>query len=174
MSSNVINPPTDASDASEASEDKKMEAKIENQFQGVLTMLTGFRSQITMLQNHIRGLEKNVRKQMKQLQREAKKNRNRGNRKPSGFAVPTPISDELCDFMKRPHGSQVARTEVTQYIITYIKDNDLQYPTNRKVIKPDKPLKTLLAAEEADEVTYFNLQRYMNRHFKKKTMQSNA
>ena len=63
---------------------------------------------------------------------------------------------------------------MTQYIITYIKDNDLQYPTNRKVIKPDKPLKTLLAAEEADEVTYFNLQRYMNRHFKKKTMQSNA
>ena len=161
-------------DAGETSEDKKMEAKIENQFQGVLTMLTGFRSQITMLQNHIRGLEKNVRRQMKQLQREAKKNRNRGNRKPSGFAVPTPISDELCDFMKRPHGSQVARTEVTQYIITYIKDNDLQYPTNRKVIKPDKPLKTLLAAEEADEVTYFNLQRYMNRHFKKKTMQSNA
>lgn len=169
-----MNPPTDAGDAGDASEDKKMEAKIENQFQGVLTMLTGFRSQITMLQNHIRGLEKNVRKQMKQLQREAKKNRNRGNRKPSGFAVPTPISDELCDFMKRPHGSQVARTEVTQYIITYIKDNDLQYPTNRKVIKPDKPLKTLLAAEEADEVTYFNLQRYMNRHFKKKTMQSNA
>ena len=148
--------------------------QIDVQFTAVLSMLSGFRSQITMLQNHIRGLEKNVRKQMKQLQREAKKNRNRGNRKPSGFAVPTPISDELCDFMKRPHGSQVARTEVTQYIITYIKDNDLQYPTNRKVIKPDKPLKTLLAAEEADEVTYFNLQRYMNRHFKKKTMQSNA
>ena len=58
-----------------------------------------------MLQNQIRGLEKTVKKNMKQLQREAKKNRNKGNRKPSGFAVPTKISDELCDFMGRPHGS---------------------------------------------------------------------
>ena len=94
--------------------------QIADQVPGVLTMLSGFRSQITMLQNHIRGLEKNVRKQMKSLQREAKKNRNKGNRKPSGFAVPTPISNALCEFMKKPHGSEVARTEVTQYIINYI------------------------------------------------------
>jgi len=144
--------------------------QIDVQFQGVLSMLSGFRSQITMLQNHIRGLEKNVRRQMKTLQREAKKNRNRGNRKPSGFAVPTPISNELCDFMKRPRGSEVARTEVTQYIISYIKDHQLQFPKNRKVIKPDKQLKTLLAVKKQDEVTYFNLQRYMNRHFVKKSV----
>ena len=32
------------------------------QFDGVLSTLTAFRSQITMLQNQIRGLEKNVKK----------------------------------------------------------------------------------------------------------------
>ena len=166
MASNNVKTPTNTSEDA-------MDPGIEEQFQGILAMLSGFRGQITMLQNHIRGLEKNVRRQMKQLQREAKKNRNRGNRKPSGFAVPTPISVELCDFMKRPHGSEVARTEVTQYIIAYIKNNDLQYPNNRKVIKPDKRLKTLLAVEPTDEVTYFNLQRYMNRHFVKKSQTSN-
>jgi len=143
--------------------------QIGAQFVEVLTMLSGFRHQITMLQNHIRGLEKNVKKQMRVLEREAKKNRNKGNRKPSGFAVPTAISNQLCDFMKRPHGSQVARTEVTQYIINYIKEKKLQFPENRKVIKPDKSLKTLLAVNSKEEVTYFNLQRYMNRHFVKKT-----
>jgi chromatin remodeling complex protein RSC6 len=143
--------------------------KITSQFSEVLTMLSGFRQQITMLQNHIRGLERNVRKQIKVLHREAKKNRNKGNRKPSGFAVPTLISKELCDFMKRPHGSEVARTEVTQYIIKYIKEHDLQFPENRKVIKPDKSLKNLLAVPKKEEVTYFNLQRYMNRHFVKKS-----
>ena len=141
---------------------------ITEQFSDVLSVLTGFRQQITMLQNHIRGLEKNVKKQMRVLHREAKKNRNKGNRKPSGFAVPTLISPELCDFMKRPHGSEVARTEVTQYIINYIKENNLQFPQNRKVIKPDKSLKTLLAVPAKEEVTYFNLQRFMNRHFVKK------
>ena len=71
--------------------------------------------------------------------------------------------------MKRPHGSEVARTEVTQYIIKYIKEHDLQFPENRKVIKPDKSLKNLLAVPKKEEVTYFNLQRYMNRHFVKKS-----
>ena len=143
-------------------------AQIGEEFAVVLSTLTGFRQQITMLQNHIRGLEKNVRRKMKALQREAKKNRNKGKRKPSGFAVPTPISAELCDFMKRPHGSEVARTEVTQYIINYKKENNLQFPQNRKVIKPDKSLKTLLGVPVNEEVTYFNLQRFMNRHFVKK------
>ena len=143
-------------------------APVYEGFSDVLSTLSTFRSQITVLQNQIRSLEKTVKKNMKTLQREAKKNRNKGNRKPSGFAVPTAISNELCDFMKRPRGSKVARTEVTQYIIRYIKENDLQYQQNRKIIKPNKELRSLLASKAKDEVTYFNIQRYMNRHFEKK------
>ena len=143
-------------------------APVYEGFTDVLSTLSTFRSQITVLQNQIRSLEKTVKKNMKTLQREAKKNRNKGNRKPSGFAVPTSISNELCDFMKRPRGSKVARTEVTQYIIRYIKENDLQYQQNRKIIKPNKELRSLLASKAKDEVTYFNIQRYMNRHFAKK------
>lgn len=140
---------------------------VGEKFGDVLSTLSSFRTQITMLQNQIRSLEKSVKRNMKTLAREAKKNRNKGNRKPSGFAVPTNISNELCDFMKRPHGTKIARTEVTQYIIQYIKDNNLQYKQNRKIIKPNSALRSLLAAEKKDEVTYFNLQRYMNRHFVK-------
>ena len=143
-------------------------APVYEGFSDVLSTLSTFRSQITVLQNQIRSLEKTVKKNMKTLQREAKKNRNKGNRKPSGFAVPTPISNELCDFMKRPRGSKVARTEVTQYIIRYIKEHDLQYQQNKKIIKPNKDLRALLASKAKDEVTYFNIQRYMNRHFEKK------
>lgn len=143
------------------------------QFEGVLSTLTSFRSQITMLQNQIRGLEKNVKKQMKSLAKENKKNKHKGNRKPSGFAVPSKISQELCKFMDKPSGSEVARTEVTQFIISYIKSNDLQWQENRKIIKPDAALKTLLGNGE-DEVTYFNLQRYMNKHFIKKGKNAKA
>ena len=158
------NPPPETSAAAEP---PSPNAPVYEGFTDVLSTLSTFRSQITVLQNQIRSLEKTVKKNMKTLQREAKKNRNKGNRKPSGFAVPTPISNELCDFMKRPRGSKVARTEVTQYIIRYIKENDLQYQQNRKIIKPNKALRSLLASKAKDEVTYFNLQRYMNRHFVK-------
>ncbi len=135
------------------------------QFSGVLSTLSSFRSQITMLQNQVRALEKTVGKQMRNYAREAIKIKNKGNRKPSGFAVAGKISDELCEFMQKPKGSTAARTEVTQYIIKYIKDNNLQWVENRKIIKPNTPLKNLLAVQPNEEVTYFNIQRFMNKHF---------
>ena len=101
------------------------------------------------------------------MAREVKKNKNKGNRKPSGFAVPTNISSDLCDFMGKQAGSQVARTEVTQYIIQYIQAEGFTMAENRKIIKPDEPLKKLLGVEDGDEVTYFNLQKFMNKHFVK-------
>jgi len=141
--------------------------KMVTQFSDILGTLSTFRSQITLLQNQVRGLEKSYNKKLKSMEKEVKKNKSKGNRKPSGFAVPSKITNELCDFMKLDHGTAVARTEVTQYIINYIKQNELQWKENRKIIKPDKALTSLLSVEDKDEVTYFNLQKYMNRHFKK-------
>ena len=151
----------------------KSQDEVGEQFSGVLGTLSSFKSQITMLQNQVRALEKTVGKQMRTFAREAKKNKNKGNRKPSGFAVPTKISDELCVFMQKPKGSTAARTEVTQYIIKYIKDNDLQWNQNRKIIKPNTPLKHVLDVTKGQEVTYFNIQRFMNKHFIKAETASN-
>lgn len=151
------------------SESKDKPIEFSGQFSGIIGTLSAFKSQITMLQNQLRALDKSVNKQIKAFHKEAKKNKNKGNRKPSGFAVPTKISDELCEFMDKPKGSTVARTEVTQYIIQYIKDNKLQWDENRKIIKPNAPLKNLLDVKNDDEVTYFNIQRYMNRHFIKES-----
>ena len=69
---------------------------------------------------------------------------------------------DLCKFMGVKEGTQLARTEVTKYIIQYIKDNDLPDKSNKKIIKPNTKLKRLLSIEKNDEVTYFNLQKYMN------------
>ena len=116
----------------------------------------------------IKGVEKQVYRKMKQLDKEVKKNKNKGNRQPSGFAKPTQISPELCKFMALPEGSEMARTEVTKYIIQYVKDNELQNPNNARLIKPNNELKSLLNINEKDgNLTYFNIQRFMNQHFVK-------
>jgi len=141
---------------------------LTDQFSGVLQTLATFRTQITSLQQQVRGLEKTVKKEQKVLRKEATKNRQKGNRKPSGFARPTKISDALCVFMGRDKGTEVARTEVTQYIIAYIKDQNLQNSANRKIILPNEPLRDLLGVGDDDEVTYFNIQKYMNQHFHKR------
>jgi len=140
---------------------------IKEQFSNVLSTLSAFRQNVTGMQNQIRALEKVVKKQMKTLQKEARKSKNKGNRKPSGFAVPSKISNELCEFMGKPTGTKVARTEVTKYIIDYIDKNGLKKSDNRKFINPDDKLSSLLNVSDKDELTYFNIQRYMNKHFVK-------
>jgi len=139
-----------------------------NSFNDVLDTLQGLKSHISVLTNTVKTLEKSVNKKMKKLEKEAKKNRLKGNRKASGFAVPGKISKELCTFMNKEEGAEVARTEVTKYIIKYIEDNQLKNPENKKEILPDNALKSLLDLKNPkDGVTYFNIQKYMNKHFLK-------
>jgi len=88
---------------------------------------------------------------------------------PSGFVKPTRISDELASFLEKPSGSEMARTEVTRDINKYIRTNNLQDKENGRKIIPDSKLATLLKLNETDELTYFNLQRYMSPHFAKAT-----
>ena len=135
--------------------------EVEMQFSGLLETLGNLRGQITQIQNQVRTLEKNVKKQSKL---DKKDNKARIIRKPSGFAKPSKISDELISFMNKTKGTELARTEVTQYLINYIKENNLQNTENRKNINPDKKLSDLLNCGN-NEVTYFNIQNYMNKHF---------
>ena len=92
-------------------------------------------------------------------------------RPPSGFAKPTLISDELCGFLGKPIGTQVARTEVTKYLSVYIKQNNLQDAINKKVIHPDAKLKALLDCDElydeSTELTFWSINKFMKPHFKK-------
>ena len=140
---------------------------ITSEFNILLDNLSSFKSQIVMLQNRVKTIEKHVRKELRTLERKINKSKNKGSRKPSGFAVPTKISKELCVFMKIDEGAKMARTEVTQYIISYIKEKKLQDSNNGRKIKPDKALKSLLNVKKNEDLTYFNLQKYMNKHFVK-------
>ena len=95
------------------------------------------------------------------------KRKNNQNRAPSGFAKPASISEELRVFMGAQPDEKFARTAITQHIIKYITENKLQNPINRKEIKADDKLRSLLKLKPDDQLTYFNLQRYMNQHFPK-------
>ena len=86
---------------------------------------------------------------------------------PSGFVKPTLISSELATFLGKPNGTEMARTEVTREINKYIRSHDLQDKSNGRKINPDDKLRSLQSLKKNDELTYFNLQRYMSPHFAK-------
>ena len=123
---------------------------------------------ISGLKAEYRSLEKKWTKELKSAQKQSsKRKRKTGNRPPSGFVKPTKISDELASFLGKDKGSEMARTAVTRDINAYIRENNLQDPTNGRKINPDAKLSALLKLEKADELTYFNLQRFMSPHFAK-------
>jgi len=147
--------------------DKSVEKKENDfDFSGIVDSISTIKQMLTALNQQIKQVDRAVAKKMKKLERENKKAKNKGNRQPSGFANPTKISKELCEFMDKPTDTKMARTDVTKYIIQYIKENNLQDPKNAKVIQPNKKLTTLLKIDSKNEVlTYFNIQRHMNKHF---------
>jgi len=133
-----------------------------------LAKLNQVGSLIAALKVEYRNLEKRWSRELKTAQKtQAKRKRKTGNRAPSGFVKPTKISDELAKFLEKPVGSEMARTDVTREINTYIRKNNLQDKENGRKIIPDAKLQSLLKLKKTDELTYFNLQRYMSPHFAK-------
>ena len=130
---------------------------------------------IASLKVEYKTLEKKWTRELKTAQKlSSKKKRKAGSRAPSGFVKPTRISDELAKFLEKPSGSEMARTEVTRDINKYIRTNKLQDETNGRKINPDSKLASLLKLKKTDELTYFNLQRYMSPHFAKSVKATDA
>jgi len=150
------------------------EPTLHDQFTGLLAQLTALRSQLTSVTSHVRSLSKKTERELKAAHKAGKKNKRKGNRAPSGFVKPTKISSELANFLGKAKGTEMARTSVTREINSYIREHKLQDPKNGRRILADTKLRKLLKLKKDDELTYFNLQRYMSPHFAKavKTVKS--
>jgi upstream activation factor subunit UAF30 len=131
-------------------------------------------SQVSLLKGEFRQIEKQVTREMRTLDKmNARRNKNKGNRAPSGFVKPTKISNDLAAFLGKEAGTLMARTDVTKQITAYIRANDLQDKTNGRLILADDKLKKLLNYDEKkvtdpkQQLSYFNLQRFLSCHFEK-------
>ena len=149
---------------------------IESEFLSLATRLQELKTLQMSVVSDLKKLHKTVHRHMKENSKKHKKRKNldpnRPKRAPSGFAKPALISVELCSFLGKPEGTEMARTEVTKYLTQYIKEHKLQDEANRRKILPNKPLQQLLNVGQGDEVTYFNLQKYMKVHFPKSAVLS--
>lgn len=132
-----------------------------------LSRLNRWVSEGASLKAEFKALEKRWSRELKNAQKSKKRAKRGGNRSPSGFVKPTKISDELARFLEKPLGTEMARTEVTKEINNYIRANGLQDKDNGRKIIPDTKLSSLLKIDKGQELTYFNLQRYMSPHFPK-------
>jgi upstream activation factor subunit UAF30 len=152
------------------SEAADAEAPLAEQSVEFLAKLQQLGVLISSLKAEYRTLEKKWSREVKSAQKQStKRKRKAGNRAPSGFVKPTKISDELASFLGKEKGTEMARTDVTREINTYIRAHKLQDKDNGRKINPDTKLAALLKLKKSDELTYFNLQKFMSPHFAKAT-----
>ncbi len=151
--------------------------QIEADITSLSEKLVQFKTMYASVTSDLRKLQKNMTKHVRENRKNKKRKTASGDkpkRAPSGFAKPALISNELCAFLNKPPNTEMARTEVTKYLTTYIKEHNLQDQANKRKILPDAKLKKLLNLTSSDEVTYFNLQKYMKVHFPKSKSASSS
>lgn len=144
---------------------------LDDDLKAVSTNLNGLRETTSTLLSQIKKLEKRVHREMKEARKRRRRvrvdeNGNEVARPPCAFEIPNVVSQELLTFLGRPSGTQMSRSEVTKAVNEYLKTHSLKH---KHEIKPDVPLRKLLAIGEGEPLTYFNLQKYLNRHYIKNT-----
>tara|TARA_Y100000389_G_scaffold89478_2_gene85954 strand:- start:9891 stop:10514 length:624 start_codon:yes stop_codon:yes gene_type:complete len=145
-----------------------IETSMSETLQSFSDTIQSLTAAITKLKADYKTLEKQVLKEARVMDKAiAKRNKSKGTRAPSGFVKPTAISKELAGFLGVSNDTTLARTQVTKMITAYVKEHKLQAPENGRKILPDKKLMDLLKCQADEEVTYFNLQKFMKPHFVK-------
>ena len=153
--------------------------QLTREFEEIRTQLTSIRDAATtalstLKVTHRRALLaiKAASKGKRRARREATEG---GERKPSIFQVPVPISNELAAFLNVPRqGSahaELSRSEVTKRVMAYVTQNKLN---NKHEINPNAALKKLLAVADGDNLSIFKLQTYLRRHYIKPTPAATA
>jgi hypothetical protein len=142
------------------------------EFTLVVSELDTAMTTIRNLKVRLQKLEKLVHRDTKALNKKALGKRARKPRDPnapkSGFAKEGPVSDEMRKFLGMKKDELISRTDVTKRIHEYCKSKNLQNPADKRQIKPDASLRKLLKMNKDDDLTFFNLQKFMKVHFPNK------
>jgi chromatin remodeling complex protein RSC6 len=80
----------------------------------------------------------------------------------NGFNKPLDISEELRKFLKMGAGEQISRSQVTKKVNEYVTEKGLKQGQN---INLDAPLKAILDPPADVQVTFLNIQKYINKHY---------
>jgi chromatin remodeling complex protein RSC6 len=143
---------------------------LDEDLKSMTSRLNTLRETIVSLLGEVKRLDKRVHREIK----DARKRKRRAKveegaegdkpRTPSIFERPVQVTDELCAFLGLAKGTLISRSQVTKGVNAYVKEKNLK---EKHSITPDVQLRKLLALPEGQLLTYFNLQKYLNRHYPK-------
>lgn len=80
----------------------------------------------------------------------------------NGFNKPLNVTPKLREFLKLPEGEMISRSQVTRKMNDYVTEKGLKAGQN---ISLDAALKDLLNPPEGTQVTFLNIQKFINPHY---------
>ena len=110
-----------------------------------------------------RALRKDIRK-IRQHIEDPTGEKQEARTKNNGFNKPLDVSDKLRAFLSLPTGEKISRSQVTRRVNEYVEAKGLKAGQN---ISLDDTLKDLLQVPEGVQVTFLNIQKYINPHYVK-------
>lgn len=113
------------------------------------------------LQAEIKALRKDLRR-VKALLEDPTGEKSKARVSNNGFNKPLEVSDKLRAFLKLAVDEKISRSQVTKRINEYVT---LQGLKAGQVINLDATLKDLLTPPEGINVTFLNIQKYINHHY---------
>jgi hypothetical protein len=122
-------------------------------------------SAIEVIDKELRSLRKDVRKIRQHIEdptgeKRAVKSQN------NGFNKPQIITEELRAFLSLPENEKISRSQVNKLLNKYYETHDLKKGQN---ISLNAELKSLLQVPDGVQLTFLNMQKYVNRHYLKET-----
>ena len=161
-----VDAPVEATSETEVVDKTSVSAQLLEEKNQAHTNFQLIMNTVSALKANMKNIDKLTARLMKEAAKSSKKKK--ASNGLSGFEKPTLISDELAAFFGKDKDTLMARTEVSKLIHEYVKSHNLQKEGNRRVIKPDSKLQKLLGTDSSkEELTYFNLQKYLKKHFRK-------
>ena len=139
---------------------------IEDSLNKIENELIKERNNITSLLKLFSDVRKDYCRLSKEISKKGKKkNDSTEKKKLTGALGPIFLDDELCNFLNKPKGTQMNAPEVIRALNIYIVNNKLQVNDNKTIINPDDKLANLLQVDEGEQLTYFNIQKYLSKHY---------
>jgi upstream activation factor subunit UAF30 len=118
---------------------------------------------IAAVQKDLKALRKAVRKVLGDIE-DPTGEKKEARAKNNGFNKPQVVSAAMRSFLNLGPDEMISRSQVTKAVNTYVTEKDLKKGQN---ITLDSALQGLLSPPEGTQITFLNIQKFLNQHYVK-------
>ena len=153
-------------------EPSSAQAEFQAEFQNTLGSLTQYFANICSKLVHINGVSRTLQQDVKLMHRHYRKSharlsKSRRKKHNTKIHLPMKVSKQLRKFLSLSASDLISKKDTMGLISAYVKNNNLQLESNRRLFKPNAALCKLfgITKSNAKPITFVEINKYVSKHF---------